>query len=210
MEKQDLTKYIIRVVLILGAVIAIIAIYLLVAIQTPKKPLTGQGSNINEDVQIGGSFELVDQNGEVLNSDSLKGRPSLIYFGFTYCPDVCPTSLQKLTQVMNTLDKYRINVTPVFITIDPQRDTSKVLKEYLQHFYPKFIGLTGSDKQIKQVADKFKVYYARAQNPNYQNNYMIDHSSFIYLMDKNGKYLKHFYLKTPPEEIIEYIRVNCR
>jgi protein SCO1/2 len=211
MDKQNSSKSIIKIILMIGAAIAIIAMYLLLVVETPQKPIAGQGGHIDSDVEVGGSFELTDQNGNLVNSDSLKGHPSLIYFGFTYCPDICPTSLQKLTEVMNTLDKYRINVTPVFITIDPQRDTAGVLKEYLKHFYPKFIGLTGSIEQIKQVADKFKVYYARAQNPAYQqNNYMIDHSSFIYLMDKNGKYLKHFYMNSTPEEIIEYIRINCR
>jgi protein SCO1/2 len=139
----------------------------------------------------------------------LHGKLSLIYFGFTYCPDICPTSLQKLSAVIQTLDKYQIDVTPVFITIDPSRDTPALLKEYLGHFHAKFIGLTGTEEQIREVADLFKVFYARAKDAAAtKGNYMLDHSSFIYLMDKNGRYMKHFYMSTTEEEMIEYIRIN--
>ncbi|MGI4775515.1 MAG: SCO family protein, partial [Janthinobacterium lividum] len=135
------------------------------------------------------------------------GQLSLIYFGFTYCPDICPDSLHKLAEVLNVLSKYQINVMPIFITIDPARDNTKVLKEYLSHFKTKFVGLTGSPEQIRKVADLFKVYYVRAGD-NLSSNYMLDHSSFIYLLSKDGKYLKHFHTATTPEEIIEFIRIN--
>jgi protein SCO1/2 len=208
---SDSNKFI-RVIIFLGLAIAIISLYLLFGIEEPKKPMVGHGTMHTGDADIGGNFELIDQDGKPFNSESLKGKISLIYFGFTYCPDICPTSLQKLTEVMNTLDKYNIPANSVFITIDPKRDTQAVLQEYLKHFHHKFIGLTGTPEQVKAVADKFKVYYAIAatNTKNDDVHYMIDHSSFIYLMDKKGKYLKHFYMNSSPEEIVEFIRTNCR
>ena len=206
---QNSSRNLIRIIVLVGCAIAIVSLYLLISMQTPSKPLAGQGGEVDGEVQIGGKFELINQNNDNFNSDILLGKLSLIYFGFTYCPDICPTSLQKLTQVLSALDKYNIDVTPVFITIDPERDTTKVLKEYLTHFHKKIIGLTGSVEQTKKVAELFKVYYAKAPN-SVNNNYMLDHSSFIYLLDKKGKYLKHFYMNSTPEEIIEFIRVNSQ
>lgn len=193
-----------KIILMAALLISIVAGYFFFFEQKTKKPLAGHVSE--ESVPIGGDFVLTDQDGNNFSSEKLKGRLSIIYFGFTYCPDICPTSLQKLTKVLEVLGKYNIEVTPVFITIDPERDSVKVLKEYLSHFHSKFIGLTGSLEQIKDVAGKFKVYYAKTDGNH--DTYMLDHSSFVYLMDKNGKYLKHFHLDTKPEEIIEVIRVN--
>lgn len=207
--KQSRTIPIIKIIITIGLAVGIISLYLLFSIDTPTKPISGNGNMVKENVQIGGDFILIDQDGKTFNSASLKGKLSLIYFGFTYCPDICPTTLQKLAEVLKTLDKYKIDVTPVFITIDPERDNIRVLKEYLAHFHNKIIGLTGSAAKIKEAADKFKVYYARADTQNHRTNeYMIDHSSFIYLMDKNGKYMKHFYMNASPQEIIEFIRIN--
>ncbi|MFY9590010.1 SCO family protein [Rickettsia endosymbiont of Halotydeus destructor] len=198
---------IIKIIIGIGLAIGVISLYLLLSIEMPKKPLAGQGDMYNDDVQIGGDFKLTDQDGKIFNSDSLKGNLRLIYFGFTYCPDICPASLQKIAEVVNTLSKYGIEITPVFITIDPERDTSTVLKEYLKQFHSKFIGLTGSKEKIREVADEFKVYYAIANPGSDKAGYMIDHSSFVYLMSENGKYLKHFYLDSSSSEIIEFLRV---
>ncbi len=198
---------IVKIIFFAGAAIFIIALYLLISLQSPSKPLAGKGDSLQGEAQIGGEFELIDQNREIFHSSNLKGRLSLIYFGFTYCPDICPTSLQKISNIITTLDKYQIDAVPVFVTIDPERDSSKMLKGYLAHFHPKFIGLTGSKEQIKQVADKFKVYYAKAAGAAGAQDYMIDHSAFIYLMDKDGKYLKHFYMSSTPHEVIEFIRI---
>jgi protein SCO1 len=201
------SKMIIRITVIFGLAIAIISLYLLITMQAEVRPIAGQGSPITDDVKIGGQFNLTDQDGKPFSSKNLNGKLSLIYFGFTYCPDICPTSLQKLTKVLNAFDKYNIDVNAVFITVDPDRDTASVLKEYISHFHRKFIALTGSNDQIRQVADQFKVYYAKAPN-SVSDHYMLDHSSFVYLLDKNGKYLKHFYLNSTSDEIIEFIRVN--
>ena len=198
-----------KIIIILSIIIAAFSFYMLVYVELPNKPLAGKGDSFAGNAAIGGDFVLTDYNGNKFSSENLKGKLSLIYFGFTYCPDICPTTLQKLTNVLSVLDKYQIDVNPVFITIDPNRDKAALIKEYLGHFHPKFIGLTGSEEEVRKTANLFKVYYAKSQDPSYTGgNYMVDHSSFIYLMDKNGKYMKHFYFSTTPEEIVEYIRLN--
>ena len=208
MENKSSKKFS-KIIIALSAVIAAISLYILVAIELPDKPVAGQGGLKTEEALIGGEFTLTDHNGNEFNSEQMKGKLSLVYFGFTFCPDICPTSLQKLTNVLTTLDKYQIDVLPIFITVDPSRDTQGLLKEYLAHFHPKLLGLTGTEEQIRGVADLYKVFYARAEGADEAGkNYMLDHSSFVYLMDKNGKYLKHFYMNTKAEEIIEFIRIN--
>ncbi|ASX27441.1 photosynthetic protein synthase II [Rickettsia sp. MEAM1 (Bemisia tabaci)] len=200
---------VIKIIIGVSLLIGVGALYLLLSLKTPDKPLAGQVNIYEDNAEIGGDFELIDQNGEIFSSDELKGKLSLIYFGFTSCPDICPTSLNKITKAVEILSENKIDIVPVFITIDPSRDTPAVLKEYLKHFHPKFIGLTGNEKQIREVADKFKVYYAKAASENDNDqDYMLDHSSFTYLMDKNGKYLKHFYLDSAPSEIMEFLKSN--
>ena len=209
MKSNNTSSRVTKIVIILSIIIAALSTYILINFELADKPLAGQGGGINENVLIGGDFVLTDHNGHEFNSDMMKGKLTLVYFGFTFCPDICPTSLQKFTNVLDTLDKYQIDVQPLFITIDPSRDTPELLKEYLGHFHPKFIGLTGSEDKIKVVADLYKVFYARAADPNHNpNNYMLDHSSFVYLMGRDGKYMKHFYMSSTPDEIIEYIRIN--
>ena len=207
--ENNSSKKISKIILALSAIIAAISLYILVAIELPDKPLAGQGGAPSEEALIGGKFTLTDHNGNEFYSDTMKGKLSLVYFGFTFCPDICPTSLQKLTNVLSTLDKYQIDVSPVFITVDPSRDTQELLKEYLGHFHPKLLGLTGTNEEIREVADLYKVFYAKAEGADKAgDNYMLDHSSFVYLMDKNGKYLKHFYMTSKAEEIIEFIRTH--
>lgn len=202
------SKIVTKIVIILSIIIAALSLYILVTIDLTDKPLAGQGG-MADDVQIGGEFTLTDHNGNEFNSNMMQGKLSLVYFGFTYCPDICPTSLQKLTKVLSTLDKYQIEVLPIFITLDPPRDTPALLKEYLGHFHQNLIGLTGSKKKIKEVADLYKVFYTMAEGASTKDDkYMLDHTSFVYLMDKKGKYMKHFYMNSTPEEMIEYIRIN--
>ncbi len=199
---------VINIIIGMSLLIGVGALYLLLSLRTPDKPLAGQVNIYEDNAKIGGDFELIDQNGAVFSSDKLKGKLSLVYFGFTSCPDICPTSLNKITKAVEIVSKNKIDIVPVFITIDPRRDTPVVLKEHLKYFHPKFIGLTGNEKQIREVADNFKVYYAKSASDESDNDqdYMLDHSSFTYLMDKNGKYLKHFYLESSPNEIMEFLK----
>lgn len=209
MDSSKFQSNITKIIIFLSSIIAVISVYILLTVDLPNKPLAGRGGAPDNDAQIGGDFILTDHRGNEFNSNSMKGRLSLVYFGFTFCPDICPTSLQKLTHVLSVLDKYQIEILPIFITLDPKRDTSSLLSEYLGHFHKNFIGLTGSKEQIENVASLYKVYYAIAGGEKESSkNYMLDHSSFVYLMDKNGKYMTHFHIDSSEEEIIEYVRVH--
>lgn len=138
--------------------------------------------------EIGGAFTLIDQDGRTVTEKDLLGKPSVLFFGYTYCPDVCPTTLGNLTQWMKALgpDADRLNVR--FVSIDPERDTSKLLKAYLKAFDPRIVGLTGSPKAIAQAARAYNVYYAKADQGG--GAYSMDHSTTIYLMDARGRFVE--------------------
>ncbi len=141
---------------------------------------------------IGGPFTLTDQNGRTVTSDSLKGKPTLIYFGFTYCPDVCPTSLLLMETALEKLGPDAASkVNLVFITIDPERDTPALLKGYVTNFGPTFIGLTGTPEQVAAVARAYRVYYQKVPGKD-GGPYLMDHSSIVYLLDRNGRFVTHF------------------
>lgn len=139
---------------------------------------------------IGGPFALIDQDGHVRTDADYRGRYVLIYFGYTNCPDVCPTTLAVIADAMKQIGAKARRVTPIFITIDPARDTAKVLKSYLAAFGPQFVGLTGNASAIAKTAGEFRVYYAK--RPLQGGGYGMDHSSEIYLLDPQGK-LAAFY-----------------
>jgi protein SCO1/2 len=166
-------------------------------------------TSLQDDFNNVWQFTLTDQFGNKFDSQSLKGKLALVYFGFTFCPDICPTSLGKIVNVISTCKKYGIDLTTIFISIDPARDTSENLLSYLKVFDASIIGLTGSPDEIKTVANIFKVYYAKDENAD-PKNYMLNHSSFVYLIDKNGKLAKLFSFEEKAEDIIEFIRVNFR
>ena len=187
-NNSKIIQNIVKFIVISAIFITIVSMYFLLN----TKPTKIVDNNATQKIAIGGDFTLTDQNGDVFDSTKLHGKYSLIYFGFTYCPDICPDSLEKITHVLNTLNSYNIKIVPIFITIDPKRDTPETLKKYATHFHQDFISLTGTDKQIKEVANLFKVYYQVAPAQENTENYMIDHSAFMYLMDKSGHYLAHF------------------
>jgi cytochrome oxidase Cu insertion factor (SCO1/SenC/PrrC family) len=139
---------------------------------------------------IGGSFALTDQNGETRRSEDFKGKLMLIYFGYTYCPDVCPTELQTMSDAIDRLGPKGDAVQPIFVTVDPARDTPEQLKSYAENFHPRLLALTGSAEQIAQVARAYKVFYQPVKQGD--GDYLMDHSSIVYLMDREGHYLAHF------------------
>lgn len=154
---------------------------------------------------IGGPFSLVDHKGQPKTDKDFRGRFMLIYFGYTYCPDVCPTALQSMTQAMDRLDpKTQKKITPVFITIDPERDTAKQLNAYVDNFHPRMVGLTGSVEAITKTARVFRVYFGRAKGVEEEStDYLMDHSSIVFLMNPDGEYVTHFTHATPPEKMAE-------
>ncbi len=154
---------------------------------------------------IGGPFQLTDQNGRKRDSEEFRGKLMLIYFGFTYCPDVCPTALTVVTTALDQLGEQADAVVPILITIDPERDTSAVLKDYVAQFSPRYIGLTGSDREIAQVAKSFRVYYAKSPGSG-GAPYLMDHTSLLYLMDQNGRFHTHFTHNNRAEDIAAAVR----
>ncbi|MGH6792449.1 MAG: SCO family protein [Kiloniellales bacterium] len=154
----------------------------------------GAPAGAADTVTLGGPFELTDQNGVTRTAEDFYGSYPLIYFGFTYCPDLCPTTLAKMTQALDSLAKRApdkaARVVPLFITVDPQRDTVAVLRDYVPNFHPRLVGLTGTPEQIGQVARNYGVFYAPV--PMGGGNYLMDHSGFILLMGPAGEYLTHF------------------
>ena len=141
---------------------------------------------------IGGHFELVNGAGKPVTEKDFAGKTMLVFFGFTHCPDTCPTALLVIQQALADLGADADKITPIFITIDPARDTPEVMGKYVAHFGTRMVGLSGSAAQIKHAADAYKVYYSKMENEKDPNDYMMDHSTFLYLMDVHGKYIAHF------------------
>jgi cytochrome oxidase Cu insertion factor (SCO1/SenC/PrrC family) len=155
---------------------------------------------------VGGPFELVDHTGKARSSRDFRGHLMLVYFGFTYCPDVCPTDLMAIGQALELLGPDGDDVQPIFITLDPARDTVAHLADYVPLFHPRLIGLTGSDDAIRKAADAYKVYYAKVALGKEADDYTVDHTAYIYLMDRDGKYLGFFPPGTSAERMVEIIR----
>ncbi|WFU28812.1 SCO family protein [Bradyrhizobium sp. CB1717] len=155
---------------------------------------------------VGGPFELVDQTGKPRSDRDFRGRLMLVYFGFTYCPDVCPTDLMAIGQALEQLGPDADAVQPVFITLDPERDTAEHLAEYVPLFHPRLLGLTGSLAAIGTAAEAYKVYFAKIPIGKKAGDYTVDHTSFIYLMDRDGRYLGFFPPGTSAERMAEIIR----
>lgn len=153
---------------------------------------------------VGGPFQLTDHNGNAVTEKDFQGQNLLVYFGFTFCPDVCPTELAKMAAAIDMLPADA-NVTPLFITIDPERDGVEEVKAYAEAFHPKMVGLTGTPEQIRDVAKAYRVYYAKSTTSG-ATDYLMDHSSIIYFMDEEGKYTAHFTMQTTPEEMAARIR----
>lgn len=169
------------------------------------QPVSGTGA-----AAIGGPFALTDHHGVRTDEAGLLGHYTLVYFGYTYCPDICPTELQVIGTALDLLTAQapdRISqVQAYFITVDPRRDDQAALAEYVPHFHPKLVGLTGSPDDIAGAARAYRVYYAQVASDDETNvesddMYFMDHSNIIYLMGPDGKYLAHFGYGTSPEEI---------
>jgi protein SCO1 len=148
---------------------------------------------------IGGPFKLVDQNGDTVTNTDLNGKWLLVYFGYTHCPDACPTALNNIALALSDLGPEKKEVRPVFITIDPERDTAKALKDYVSAFAAPILALTGSATDIAQAASEYRVYYAKHPEPG--GDYSMDHTSIIYVMDPKGRFTASFTGEDPPEQI---------
>ena len=169
--------------------------------QGPKVETTGTAL-------IGGPFTLVDQNGKTVTDRDFRGKYMLIFFGFTHCPDICPAELQVMSAALDALGSKADEVVPVFVTLDPERDTSEVVGTYVKNFGKNFVGLTGSPSAIANAAKAYRVTYSKfeynGKDVNYR--YSIDHSALVYLMDKDGQYLTNFTYGTPASKMTETMR----
>lgn len=155
---------------------------------------------------IGGDFKLIDQKGREKTLADYRHKYLLVYFGYSFCPDICPTGLQAITEAMNVLGEKAKYVQPIFITVDPTRDTPEHLALYMENFHPKFDALSGSEEAVREAMNAYKVYAAKAADPKGENtDYLVDHSSLIYLMDPKGHYLTHFTHATPGEHIADKV-----
>tara|TARA_Y100001958_G_C21234813_1_gene561005 strand:- start:573 stop:1211 length:639 start_codon:yes stop_codon:yes gene_type:complete len=185
---------------------AAIVLLLLFELRTARTDAR-QGAETRLSASIGGAFALTDQNGIRRSQADFAGRPMLIYFGFTYCPDVCPTALDIMGGALDALQQRDAiaheRLQPVFISVDPARDTPPVLRDYLAYFHPRLSGLTGSQADIDAVKSAFKIYAARGAAEDENGNYNVNHSSFFYLMDENNRYLAHFDHAITPEILAE-------
>lgn len=158
----------------------------------------------NATASIGGPFTLIDQHGRTVTDRDFRGRWLLVYFGFTYCPDVCPTSLARNGDAVTLLGDKGKQVLPVLISVDPERDTPEKLKDYVVSFHPQAVGLTGTPEQIAAVAREYRVYYAKARQDAGQD-YLVDHSSITYLIGPDGRFVKFFRHEASPEEMADYL-----
>ena len=147
---------------------------------------------------IGGPFQLTDQTGQTVTEKSMEGRPSLVFFGFTHCPDVCPTTLFEMSEVLKAMGKDGDRVNAYYISVDPERDTQAAMKEYLSSFDPRLKGLTGSPEAIAKVLSEYRVYAKKV--PLKDGDYTMDHTALIYLMDRDGKFISPFNINRKPEE----------
>lgn len=153
---------------------------------------------------IGGPFRLVDHTGQTVTDADLKGRPFLVFFGFTHCPDICPTTLFEVSEILSKLGKDADRVNALFVTVDPERDTQEKLKDYLSSFHPRLRGLTGEPAAIAAMEKTYRVYSKKV--PLDGGGYTMDHTALVYLMDKEGRFVAPFNMKRRPEDAAAELR----
>jgi protein SCO1 len=186
MQREAVNAKASRVALILGAFLAGLVLFLgAIFLVTGLSPAPNAGV-----ATIGGPFHLVDQNGKPFSDQDMKGKPYLVFFGYTHCPDICPTTLFDMSQLFRKLGPDANRAGALFITVDPERDTQPVLKDYLASFDPHLRGLTGATKAIDQAVKDYRVYAKKV--PLKGSDYAMDHTAIVYLMDKEGNFVAPF------------------
>jgi protein SCO1/2 len=183
-----------RLLLMLAAFVAGLVLFsAVVFIVTGRSPAPLVGVSA-----VGGPFKLTDQNARPITDQDLKGHPFLVFFGFTHCPDVCPTTLFEVSEVLRALGPEGKDVRALFVTVDPERDTPAVMKSYLSSFDPRVVGVTGDPAAVAAVEKAYRVYAKKV--PLDGGGYTMDHTALVYLMDKQGRFVAPFNLKRRPEE----------
>ena len=181
---------------LIGALIGVGVLLL----STPQgtRPVESSGTAL-----IGGPFSLTGTDGKTVTDQDFRGRYMLVFFGFTHCPEICPAELQVIAQALDKLGDKAKTLVPVFITLDPERDTPEVMGEYVKSFGPNFVGLTGTQEQIAAAAKVYRVAYAKVEDKSSPKDYSIDHSALAYLMDPEGRYVAHFAYGTSADQMAE-------
>jgi protein SCO1/2 len=149
---------------------------------------------------VGGPFTLVDHTGREVSDETFHGRYTIVYFGYTYCPDVCPGTLQVLMSALDELGQKADDIQPLFVTVDPERDTVKEMARYVHYFGDTLIGLTGTTEQVEQAAKAYRVYFQRVEGDD-GGPYLMDHTSILYLMGPDGGFVKHFNYDSDPRDL---------
>jgi len=166
--------------------------------------LLGGLRGATQPASIGGPFQLTDQTGQTVTEKSLVGRPTIVFFGYTHCPDVCPTSLFEMSEVLRAMGKDADRVNAYFVSVDPERDTQAAMKEYLSSFDPHLKGLTGDAVAVAKIVSEYRVYAKKV--PLKDGDYSMDHTALIYLMDRDGHFVSPFNLKRTPEAAAEDLK----
>lgn len=190
------------VVLVIALITGLGALWLTGSL--PRGPI-GTGTAL-----VGGPFTLTDHNGKRVTDQDFRGKYMLIFFGFTFCPDVCPSELQVMSAALDELGPKGDKIQPIFITIDPERDTPEAMKIYVSNFHPRLVGLTGSPEDIAAVAKAYRVYYAKAKGTEDKPDYLMDHTTILYLMGPDGKFVKHFTYGTDAKSLAEALRQSIQ
>jgi protein SCO1 len=191
--KDDMMNRTSRPLVIVGAFSASLVVGLVLMLWA-----LGGLRNVTAPAAIGGPFQLTDQTGQTVTEKNLQGRPTLVMFGFTHCPDVCPTELFQISEVLRAMGNDADRVNAYFVSVDPERDTQAAMKDYLSSFDPHLKGLTGNADAVAKVVSDYRVYAKRV--PLKDGDYTMDHTALIYLMDRNGKFVAPFNLSRKPEE----------
>ncbi len=187
------------VIAIAGAALGLAAALVLLP-QVRERLLPPVGPQVSGKVLIGGPFTLTDNTGKRVTDKDYRGRYMLVFFGFTSCPDICPAGLQLMAGALEKLGPKAERITPIFISVDPERDTPEKLQAYVKNFDPRLVGLTGTPEEIAAIAKAYKVFYAKVPNKERPGDYSMDHTSIIYVMNGEGEFVTHF---TPQASVDE-------
>jgi protein SCO1 len=166
-----------------------------------ERLLPSVGQQVSGKALIGGAFTLTDNTGKRVTDQDFHGKYTLVFFGFTSCPDICPAGLQLMAGALEKLGTKAQRITPIFISVDPQRDTPEKLAAYVKNFDPRLVGLTGTPEEIAAVAKAYKVYYAKVPSKERPDDYTMDHTSIMYVMDPKGEFVTHFTPSTSADDM---------
>ena len=185
-------------VIVVGFLIGALTGVTMLFLSQPQGPARVQTSG---KALVGGPFKLIDQSGKDVTDRDFRGRHMLVFFGFTHCPDICPAELQVMSAALDQLGDEAHKVVPVFITLDPERDTQAAIADYVKHFGSNFVGLTGSPEAVAAAAKAYRVAYAKVEMQGAADGYTVDHSALVYLMDTDGEYVTHFVYGTSADKM---------